>query len=231
VSIGAGEVGDGNSVGTGISVGEEGTVGLVLCSLVRVCAGMLAVGGTAGIVGDEGACVGICVDVGRLASEGTGTSSVCVAASGAGVRAGRRTGIRDSSVAARAGVICGGREGSIRNAMLTSSSSSIGAGEVGEGNSVGTGISVGEEGIVGLVRARPATPVRNALMRLGRPRVSVGTSVGASVPAVPVRGGTSCMADGASVGEVGATRRSGGGGTRTVGEEGAGVGCKRKAAS
>lgn len=51
----------------------------------------------------------------------------------------------------------GGKFGRVRSARLTSSSSSSsGAGDVGDGCSVGTGISVGDEGAVGLVlRVRP----------------------------------------------------------------------------
>jgi len=92
-----------------------------------------------------GACVG-----GRLVSVGTGTlisslseyTSVAIALDGR-----ESTGTCDSSTSLVAGTGAGAkREGSNFNAILTSSSSSAGAGEVGEGISVGTGISVGDDG-------------------------------------------------------------------------------------
>lgn len=76
-----------------------------------------------------------------------------------GALLGGGTGTPDSSTTSATGELAmstigllGGRLGSNRKARLTSSSSSsIGAGDVGDGNSVGTGISVGDDGAVARV--------------------------------------------------------------------------------
>lgn len=55
VSIGAGDVGDGNSVGAGISVGDEGMVGLLLLPPVWVTGGTLCVARIWVVGGEVGA--------------------------------------------------------------------------------------------------------------------------------------------------------------------------------
>jgi len=179
-STGTGEVGDGTSVGTGISVGEEcsgmsaeaeDAGAAECCSPVRWKAGTCATSSLssagcprigAGEVG-EGTSVGTGISVGE---EGTGAEALkCADSAEAGACWEAR--------------ICGTTVG-------TSSISSKAAGDVGSGRSVGTGISVGEDGGPG--GADPPSSADPGANGSGGSRppdggTAVGTSSGTSVGA------------------------------------------------
>jgi len=125
----SGDVGDGNSVGTGISVGD---VGAARARAENSGSSMAGIGNS--VSTSRGV---------RASRGGTMGNATISSASSRGVRASRGGSIGTATIssASPARAPLGGR-----NICTTSKSTSMGAGEVGEGSSVGTGISVGDDG-------------------------------------------------------------------------------------
>lgn len=187
-----GDVGDGTSVGTGISVGEDGTAepsisadsrgtavaleGRPLGTATPSCSG-------AGEVGD-GTSVGTGISVGEEGARAEAMSAEAMAAEYSAERA-TGTGARPPGGAA-----------------IPSRS---GAGEVGEGTAVGTGISVGDEG----AGAEPSISA-DSMAAEGWPGAARGGR--ATGTAMPSGSGAGEVGDGTSVGTG-----------ISVGEEGAGA--------
>lgn len=157
-STGAGDVGEGISVGTGISVGESWrgvgrdrtsvrTVGCPCFGRKPISVGELGAGRdlTARLEGSAGRTNAI--SVGELGAGRDLTPASCLGGAGG-------TTSSSTAAASRFDAPCAlSLVGMSRKArLMSSSSSSMGAGDVGDGASVGTGISVGEAGAVGLVR-------------------------------------------------------------------------------